>query len=185
MSKHLETIRSVAQHQAGVFANRQVEVPDQALHYHVREGNLERLRSGIYRLASYPRSDDEEYVVAHLWAEQEGILSHRTALSLHELSDALPNEIHLTVPESWRGRNKNIPEAYRLHYAELADGETQWYDAVPMTTPLRTLKDVAQAGLDPDLVEQAIDEARDRGLVGDDVERRILRFLILHRTDGE
>jgi hypothetical protein len=69
--------------------------------------------------------------------------------------------------------------------AELGDGENQWSDAVPMTMPLRTLKDVAQAGLDPDLVEQAIDEARDRGLVGDEVERRILRFLILHRTDGE
>ena len=69
--------------------------------------------------------------------------------------------------------------------AELADGETQWSDAVPMTMPLRTLKDVARAGLDSDLVEQAIDEARNRELVGDDVERRILRFLILHRSDGE
>jgi predicted transcriptional regulator of viral defense system len=185
MAKHLDKIRAAAKHQAGVFATYQVDVPNQVIHYHAKNENLERIRTGIYRVADFPRSDDEEYVVAHLWSEQQGVLSHQTALSLHRLSDVLPNKIHLTVPRSWEERDKKVPESYRLHYEDLADEDTQWYDAVPMTTPLRTLKDVAQAGLDPDLVEQAIDQARERGLVGDEVERRMLRFLILQRTDGE
>jgi len=185
MAKHLDTIRATAKHQAGVFATYQIDVSNQVLHYHAKQGNLERIRTGIYRLTHYPRREDEEYVVAYLWSEQEGVLSHQTALSVHKLSDALPNKIHLIVPPSWEERDKKVPKSYRLHYEALGELETQWYDAVPVTTPLRTLQDAATAGVDPDLVEQAIDQARERGLVDDDVERRILRFLILRRADDQ
>jgi len=185
MGKHLDKMREVANHQGGVFANYQVEVPKQAIHYHAKNDHLERLQTGIYRVADYPTSEDEEYIVAYLWSETEGVISHQTALFVHELSDVLPSRIHLTVPESWRTRNKQIPDPYELHYADLADRETQWHDVVPVTTPLRTIEDVALEGLDPDLVEQAIDEAKSRGLVGAQAEREILRFLILHHRNDE
>lgn len=185
MSKNLDKIRRIAKRQGGVFANYQVDVSNQDLHYHQKVGNLERLKRTIYRVADYPRSDDEEYIVAYLWTKQDGALSHQTALSVHELSDVLPNRIHLTVPTSWKGRNIKIPDEYRLHYADLGRDDTEWYDAVPITTPLRTIEDVALAGLNPDLVEQAIDQAKARGLVSEDVEREVLRSVILRNADAE
>ncbi len=178
MSKHLQTIRQAAKYQDGIFATFQVDVPGDALHYHTETGKLERIQTGIYRLTDRPVSDHEEYIVAVLWSREEGVLSHQTALSIHGLSDVLPKQIHLTVPEHWRQKRRQIPKHYRLHYADLEDDQLQWFEAVQITTVDRTLKDVAAAGLDPDLVEQALDQAMDRSLVPPDMDRRLLRYLI-------
>lgn len=178
MSKHLRKIRAIARHQQGIFARFQVDVPDQTLHYHTETGTLERLQTGIYRLTDTPYSDDEEYIVAYLWSREEGVLSHETALSIYGLSDVLPKHIHLTVPISWREKSRQIPERYRLHYADLNDDEIQWYDAVRISTVERTLKDIARSAIEPALVEQAIDQAAERHLAPKDIERRVLRHLI-------
>lgn len=182
MGEAFDEIRAVAKHQRGYFATHQVEASSQLLSYHAREGNLERVRRGIYRVADFPPAHDEEYVVAYLWTEEEGVLSHQTALAVHELSDVLPNAIHLTVPAVWRERERKIPEAYRLHYADLDDDETEWAGPVVVTTPRRTLQDVAEAGMNPERVERAIDEALRRGMVEEGIEREILRFLITRRA---
>jgi predicted transcriptional regulator of viral defense system len=181
MSKNFDKCLQVAKSQEGVFARYQVDVRDQDLSYHTKAGNLERIRTGIYRIAQTPYSDAEEYIVAYLWSREEGTLSHETALMLHDLSDALPNKIHLTVPTSWKSKSRKIPDSYELHFGDLKSDEKGWYSAARVTNPLRTLKDVSAAGLDPDLVEQAMDQARRRGMVDDNVEREVLRFLILHR----
>jgi hypothetical protein len=44
------------------------------------------VRRGIYRLVHFPAGQHEELVVAWLWSERVGIVSHQTALALHELS---------------------------------------------------------------------------------------------------
>ena len=178
MSKHLKKIREAAKYQDGIFARFQVDVPDDALHYHTQNESLERLQTGIYRLTDRPLSDHEEYIVAHLWSREEGVLSHETALNIHNLSDVLPKQIHLTVPEHWRDKRREIPDRYRLHYADLPDEDIEWFESLRITSVERTLKAVADAGMDPDLVEQALDQAVDRGIVPSNMERRLLRYLI-------
>lgn len=182
MAKHLQELREIARYQDGIFARFQVDVPDSALHYHTETGTLERLQTGIYRLTDRPVSDYEEFIVAYLWSREEGVFSHETALALHRLSDVLPNQIDLTVPEHWRDKNRQIPDHYRLHYASLDDSDIEWFESVRITTVERTLKDAASAGINPDFVEQAINQAIQRGLVPSDMDRRLLRYLILRNA---
>jgi hypothetical protein len=54
-----------------------------------------------------------------------------------------------------------------LHYAEVSDIERTGYSAVPVTTPRRTLQDCIEANVSPDLVRQAVLQARRRGLISE------------------
>jgi len=156
-----------AESQGGYFTTAQAHeagYSNPLIHYYVREGRLERVARGIYRLGQFPAGENEELIVAWLWSDREGVLSHETALALHELSDVLPDRIHLTLPESWKRRRLRVPTGTVLAYADLEPEDRAWHGPVPVTTPLRTLLDCVQAATSPELTLQARDEALERGL---------------------
>jgi predicted transcriptional regulator of viral defense system len=129
--------------------------------YHVRSGRIERVARGIFRLVHFPPTGNEDLVVFWLWSEQRGVFSHETALALHELSDALPAKIHMTVPDGWRRRRLRVPRGLMLHYEDVAKTDLTWRGPVPLTAPLRTVVDVTLEG-DPALAEQATAQALTR-----------------------
>lgn len=100
-----------------------------------------------------------------LWSEQQGVFSHQTALALHNLSDVLPSQGHLTLPDAWRKRRLRVPDGVVIHYGDVAESERRWFGAVPVTAPLRTLEDCAAEHLPPELLRGAALDALDRGLV--------------------
>lgn len=170
----------VSQAQAGYFTTKQAAhagYSPQLLAYY-RGDRVERVRRGIYRLVHFPSSDHEDLVVFWLWSEQEGVFSHETALALHDLSDILPSRIHLTLPASWRHRRLRVPTGLVLHFADLGDGDRSSFDAVPVTGPLQTLSDCIETHVEPRLVEQAIRQARRRGLISATDETRLRRKLM-------
>ena len=153
--------------QGGYFTTAQAEEAGYStvlLQYHLGQGHIERMRRGIYRLVHYPLGDHDDLIVAWLWSKREGVLSHSTALALHELSDVLPSKKHLTLPVSWHRRRVLIPPGMALHYWLPPEEDRTWYDCLPVTTPLRTLLDCQAAHLLPDLLEQARQEGVARGL---------------------
>jgi predicted transcriptional regulator of viral defense system len=165
----------VAESQAGYFTTRQAAgagYSPQLLAYLV-DKKIERVRRGIYRLVHFPASDHEDLVVLWLWSEQVGVFSHETALALHDLSDALPSRVHMTLPRSWRSRRLRVPSGLVLHFADIADPDRASFGAVPLTAPLRTLVDCLEADVAPDLAGQAILQARRRGLIGAEDETRL------------
>jgi hypothetical protein len=77
----------------------------------------------------------------------------------------MPAKIHMTVPQKFR-RGAEIPEVLVLHRADLPPGDIEEREGFRVTRPLRTLRDlVAGEGLSRDLLKQAFDEARSRGLI--------------------
>jgi predicted transcriptional regulator of viral defense system len=162
-----DSLFSVAESQAGYFTTSQAAgagYSPQLLAYLV-DKKVERVRRGIYRLVHFPASDHEDLVVLWLWSEQVGVFSHETALALHDLSDALPSQVHLTLPATWRNRRLRVPSGLVLHFTDVADQERASFGAVPLTAPLRTLTDCIEAAVAPSLVAQAILQARRRGLI--------------------
>jgi len=154
--------------QAGFFTTRQAAeagFSDQLLVHHVRARNIRRVRRGIYRLVRFPAGEHEELVVAWLWSEMAGVISHHTALALHDLSDVLPAKIHLTLPADWRRRRLRLPTDVLLHYADIPPEDRAWFGPVPSTNPRRTLNDCASAGLSPELLRQGAQQALRRGIV--------------------
>lgn len=72
-----------------------------------------------------------------------GVFSHITALSLHELTDANPAHIDLTVPPHFR-KGSPVPPVLRLHFADVTEREKETIADVPVTNALRTILDVAK-----------------------------------------
>jgi len=178
-----DRLYETAASQQGLFTTQQAAAAGyspQLLIHHTRTGKFARVRRGIYRLVYFPAGEHEEFVVAWLWSEHAGVISHQTALALHELSDVLPAHVHLTLPSAWRHRRFRVPPDVVLHHAEVATEERTWFGTVPVTTPRRTLNDGANAGVSPDLLRDAARQALRRGLIArdelGDVDRALAPF---------
>jgi len=136
--------------------------------HHVKAGNWVRVERGIYRLARFPRSMEEQYVIYSLWsrnraAEPVGVYSHETALSIHDLSDANPSKLHMTVPPNFR-RTAPTPEVLVLHRARLAEDDVERRQGFAVTRPIRTVADVAALG-HQEFAEQALRDGARRGVI--------------------
>lgn len=167
-------VHEIAQSQQGFFTTKQAiraGFAEKTHSYHVNAGNWIREHRGIYRLADFPTAERPDLMLWYLWSKNrreipEGIYSHDTALSLHELSDLMPSKLHLTVPKEFR-RTTEIPKILTLHRAHLDTSEVQEMHGVRVTRPLRTIVDLLQTGhVDRSQLKQAVDEAIRRGLIG-------------------
>jgi predicted transcriptional regulator of viral defense system len=163
-----DALYGVSEAQAGHFTTVQAAsagYSPQLLHKYLATGRVSRVRRGVYRVTHFPAVEHEDLVVLWLWAEQAGVFSHQSALALHDLSDVLPAKAHMTLPKDWQGRRLRVPEGLVLHFRDVDDRDREWLDAVPITSPRRTLLDCIDAHVSPDLVQQALQQAQQRGLV--------------------
>jgi len=181
MGTTFDQILSVARDQLGYFATYQLDIERQYIQHHVNAGRLEHVMRGLYRVVDFPTDELEDLMVGRLWADEEAVASHQTALALYELSDVLPKKVDLTVPRTWKEKRRNIPKRFRLHYADLGSDEVQWHGPVPVTTIARTFVDLVDEGFEPDLFDQALNQAIHRGLVPDDFENLLLHMVMDRR----
>jgi len=155
----------VAQGQAGYFTYKQaleVGYSSRLQHYHARRGHWHRIERGLYRLPEIPPSRHEDLVRWTLWSRWKAVVSHETAAAVLELGDVMPARIHLTVPPGFR---KAIPPSIAVHRVRLADHESRPSDGFRVTTPLRTIIDLVQFGMESDRLAAVIRDAIDKGAV--------------------
>lgn len=163
----------VASGQRGYFTAAQaleVGYSYQAQHYHVRRGNWASVDRGIYRFREFdalPGGESDHLVRWALWSKGRAIVSHTTALAVHDLGTANPSEIHLTVPPGFRQKDG----AVILHRAEPAQDGIEEREGYRVTTPVRAISECAAAQMDQDAVDSAVAEALERGLT---TRRRLL-----------
>jgi predicted transcriptional regulator of viral defense system len=149
----------------------------QLLAKYLKNGRIRRIRRGVYRLVHYPAGDHEDLTVLWLWSDRAGVFTHETALALHELSDALPAKVHMTLPEAWRRRRLRVPRGVAPHHADVPDDERTWVGAVPVTDARRTLVDCAAAQVAPGLVRDAFEAAAERGMLARDSVPEVAAYL--------
>lgn len=157
---------NISSEQDGLFTTAQAAeagYSPQLLVHHLRAGRIIRVRRGIYRLVHYPYTDHEDLTSIWLWSERKGVFSHETALALHQLSDALPAKIHLTLPIEWKSRRLRVPANVLLYFSDTKD-ELTWIGAVQVTSARRTVIDCAGVGVAPEIIAQAIKAGLLRGL---------------------
>jgi predicted transcriptional regulator of viral defense system len=168
--QNAQALYEVAAEQGGYFTAAQAREAGYAYsqqHYHRSRGNWLPIDRGIFRLRDFPPGEREDLIRWSLWSrDQRGIpqavVSHETALTVHDLSDVMPERVHLTVP---RGFRKRVPAGCVLHFALLAEEEVESRPGYSVTTPLRTLIDVADSALSQEHLDVAVKEALERGLV--------------------
>ena len=163
----------IADAQQGFFTTREALASGYAdtVHgYHVDRRNWVREERGIYRLARYPQTDESQLVIWSLWSrnrggERQGVFSHQTALALHDLTDANPAKLHMTVPRSFR-RLREPPDVLVLHRGELVSTDVEERRGYALTQPLRTIVDLVDEGRMTDAaLAVALRQALDRGMV--------------------
>ncbi|MDQ3153680.1 MAG: type IV toxin-antitoxin system AbiEi family antitoxin domain-containing protein [Actinomycetota bacterium] len=159
----------LAEEQAGYFSAGQAlaaGMDRSTLRHHARPGGrYERVRRGLYRLRHFPTSAHEHVVAAWLpLREAEAVVSHESALELHELSDVIPLAVHLSLPRAQRGQRAR--PGVRLHTFERppSPSEVRTVHGLPTATVERSIVDSLQAGTAPEQVELAARQAIERGL---------------------
>ena len=115
----------------------------------------------------------EDVVVAWLWWGRASVMSHETALALHGLSDALPSKIHMSVPSTWAKRRLRVPAGVVITHRSVPKSEQAWVGPVPVTKAARTIEDCAIDDVNPELVTDALRQAKKRGLVDDAALQRL------------
>jgi predicted transcriptional regulator of viral defense system len=170
-SERQRELYQLAESQGGYFTTKQAAAFGYTSNkriYHVRAGNWIREHRGIYRLALFPEPERSDLILWWLWTRDRsdqptGVFSHQTALSLHDLTDANPAKLDLTVPMNFR-RGVPIPSILRLHYDHVATADREILVGVPVTNAMRTIMDVWQEGSIPKpLLRAAYREAVKRG----------------------
>ena len=168
--KSARRLYQIAEAQEGYFTAAQARQAGYAYsqqHYHVSHGNWLRVGHGLYRLHDFPPGEREDLIRWSLWSRNrqglpQAVVSHDTALTVHGLSDVMSARIHLTVPKGFR---KEAPPGCVLHKTRLTSDEIELQSGFRVTTPLRTLCDVAASPLSQEHLNRATYEALERGLV--------------------
>ena len=148
----------IASEQHGYFTNAQASVCGFSRFLLARgteTGRFDRVRRGLYRLHAYPTFPREEIAAAWLTVGKDvAIVSHESALELLDLSDVIPNSIHLTVPRAKR-HLPHLP-GVTIHTTTRSLGplDVVTRDGVRLTAAGRTILDAAETGTAPEQIEE-------------------------------
>jgi very-short-patch-repair endonuclease len=153
-------IAVLARRQHGVIATRQLVelgLSQQAVSHRVAAGRLHRVHHGVYAVGHTVLGIRGHWMAAVLACGPGAALSHASAAALWDLrrSDALI--VDVTVRRTGRKR-----PGIRIHRPR-RPAETTIRDGIPVTTPARTILDMA-ATLSPSRFENLLDRAEIREL---------------------
>ncbi len=159
----------IASDQGGYFTSEQAGkcgYSRSLLSHHAKRGTFTRVRNGLYRLREFPASTREDVLVAWMAVGKDSsIISHESALDILDLSDVIPDAVHLTVPRS-RRKFPSLPNV-RIHTTTRPQWkeDTVTRDGIIVTSAERSILDAAEAGTAPEQIEMAVIQAIERGLV--------------------
>src|SRR5437764_4744576 len=151
-----------AVHQRGLLTRPQADeagFSDEAIKHRLRTGRWGQMHPGVYRIAGSESSWEQALLAACLKAGPEAVGSHRAAAVMWGLEGIEP-EIEVTVPLAQRPRVRGavihrtdsllLPERTRLRQ-------------IPLTTPVRTMLDLA-AVVHRGAVDRILEDALSRRL---------------------
>jgi predicted transcriptional regulator of viral defense system len=169
MPRPLREVVAVAERQWGVVSSAQLAscgVAKAVAARWIGQARLHRLYPGVYVLGHRVLRVQGRLMAALLWAGPQAMLSHETAAWWYQLVAGRPDRIHVTG-----GRSASIRDV-RVHRPRRAARE--WHRGFPVTSPARTLLDVANVVPFQEL-RRALAEAEFRRLVRIEDMTRVLR----------
>jgi putative AbiEi antitoxin of type IV toxin-antitoxin system len=177
MVKALTLLGEYTAGQWGLVTTRQsvsLGVSDVTLHRLRAAGLLEKVRHSVHAVTSSPAPEARPEQAAWLslrpgtpaWERPRldpdgGVISHRSAARLHGLGDLPATDVEMTVP---RRRTMRDPET-RLHRGDLIDADVTVIEGLPVTTPVRTIRDLLAQRTDASHVATIIRQAALTGQV--------------------
>ena len=144
-SRHRPEIASLAGGQHGVVARWQLlrlGLSEGAIDRRLAAGRLHRLHRGVFAVGHTALRAEGRWMAAVLALGGDAVLSHATAAAAWDLRPLISGAIHVTVPGT-AGRKRRA--GIRLHRSRtLTPHETTTHRGIPVTTPRRTIIDLAR-----------------------------------------
>jgi very-short-patch-repair endonuclease len=164
-------IAAIAGRQGGVVARRQLNalgLSASAIDRRLRSGLLHPLYRGVYAVGHRVLGVTGRRWAAVLACGDDAFLADVSAAAAFDLRQSASRSIHVLV-----GRNGRVQQpGIRLHWRRsIPRDEVTTLDGLPITTPARTLLDLAAGGLRGRKLEAAVDAAE---------RKRLLDFADLH-----
>jgi predicted transcriptional regulator of viral defense system len=163
----LATLIAIAAENGGYVPTRcvvEAGIPAARLVTLAARGGLERVGHGLYRIPNFPFDPNDELILATLWANDRGAISHETAIQFYELADVNPVAIDITIPKAYRiGRAGG--DAYRVHREDFIADEIAVVEGVRVVSVTRAIRGAIDQGVESALINQAIDTARQLGRI--------------------
>jgi very-short-patch-repair endonuclease len=128
---------------------------DNAIDARVKSGRLWRVHRGVYAVGRPTLTTNGRFLAAVVSCGSNAALSHRSAAILWTLLPERGPRIDVTVP---RGGQRRRRGALIIHRAALPAGDVTTKHGIALTTPARTLVDLADV-LPRRPLERAFDEA--------------------------
>jgi very-short-patch-repair endonuclease len=158
-------IARIAARQHGVVSAEQLwaaRIGRQGIYRRVQAGRLHRLHRGVYAVGHTRLSFEARCSAAALALGPGAVVSHRSAAALWRMIPATAGSIDLTLPgDAGRKRRAGI----RVHRSStLVAGVTTRRNAVPLTKPARTLRDLHRTVPQP-VFRRAVRRALDLRLI--------------------
>ena len=163
-------VARLAARQHGVVARfqvRQLGASDDAIDRWVRDGRLHRLHAGVYAVGHTAVTQHERWMAAVLASGEGAVLSHASAAGLWDL--AADNGVPHTTTSTGRRTRRGL----RVHHSSLPPDEVTTRHRIPVTTPARTLLDLAATSTRKDL-ERAVRQAEFQRRADRDALERLL-----------
>jgi predicted transcriptional regulator of viral defense system/very-short-patch-repair endonuclease len=152
----------LAERQHGVVTRGQLAalgIPERTIGDWVGRGRLRRLHRGVYAVGHRALKRDGRLLAAALACGASAVLSHRSAGHLWGLLSTPPS-----LPEVTRRGSHREQDGIVVHRSALALDEVTEVDGIPVTSPFRTVFDLAATLPRQRELERAMNEAEVRQL---------------------
>jgi very-short-patch-repair endonuclease len=153
--------------QCGVVTTAQLAAAglgERAVAHRVSHGRLTRLHRGVYQIGPVPHPYAREMAAV---LATGGVLSHHSAAAVWGFRPTREGDVHITKTTTTRAR-----PGIRVHRTASLNAAVK--DGLPLTTPARTIHDLAPH-LTRHELDRAIEEAEIRKLIARDQLRPALR----------
>ncbi|MGK8553915.1 hypothetical protein [Nocardia gipuzkoensis] len=122
----------------------------------LRDGSVTRAGpGGLLRLAGWPEGPLDEYAMWSAWFDGAAVVSHHSAAELHGLGRLCPRFLHLSV----RAGHPPAPSRLVVMRRSLAGADVESAGPFLVTTPVRTVLDLAEAGIGQAALNEVVADA--------------------------
>jgi predicted transcriptional regulator of viral defense system len=157
-----EAVAEIARRQGGYVTARQVRAAGCSaprLRAELTRGDLVQIHHGLLRLAYWPAGPFDEYAKWCAWFEGGATVSHQSAAQLHGLGRLRPRLLHLSAPTGApTGGPIGVAEV-AVRRAALTPLDVEPAGTFLVTTPIRTILDLADCGIAQHMLDEVVGDA--------------------------
>lgn len=164
----LDAFRLLASRQGGYVGRKQAIAAGTALDALLADGSIRLVEADLFRLVDHPA--DRFDALARGCARTGGVVSHQSAAQVYGMGDCRPHFVHLSC-----GGAVGASGATAVHRRELRSEDIVDAGSFRITTPLRTVYDLADSPLAQHVLDAVIADAIMIGRVDADELRGAIR----------